>query len=95
MQTVTGSKTLLTAGKKRLLVDWGLFQGQRELKERNWADLPVDPRATDAVVLTHAHFDYSVYLPVRRRGRARLAGGGLAARPAPRVLVSRVLFGVA
>lgn len=63
-QTVTGSKTLLTAGDKRLLVDCGLFQGQRELRERNWAELPVDPRSIGAVVLTHAHLDHSGYLPV-------------------------------
>ena len=63
-QTVTGSKTLLTTGEKKLLVDCGLFQGQRELKERNWAALPVDPASIDAVVLTHAHLDHSGYLPV-------------------------------
>jgi len=63
-QTVTGSKTLLTTGRSTLLVDCGLFQGQRELKERNWADLPVDPRSIDAVVLTHAHLDHAGYLPV-------------------------------
>lgn len=63
-RTVTGSKTLVTAGRSKLLVDCGLFQGQRELKERNWAQLPVDPTSIDAVVLTHAHLDHSGYLPV-------------------------------
>ena len=63
-RTVTGSKTLQIAGKSKLLIDCGLFQGPRELKERNWANLPVDPGSIDAVVLTHAHLDHSGYLPV-------------------------------
>jgi len=48
---------------RRLLVDCGLFQGHRELRERNWAGPGFDPRALDAVLLTHAHMDHSGYLP--------------------------------
>lgn len=62
--TVTGSKYLVRAGKKKVLVDCGLFQGFKQLRLRNWAPLPVDPRELDAVVLTHAHLDHSGYLPV-------------------------------
>jgi len=61
--TVTGSKYLVEAGGKRLLVDCGLFQGEKELRERNWAPLPIEPRTMDWVVLTHAHIDHSGYLP--------------------------------
>ena len=61
--TVTGSKHLLTHGQTRLLVDCGLFQGLKNLRELNWEALPVDPRSIDAVVLTHAHLDHSGYLP--------------------------------
>lgn len=61
--TVTGSKYLLTCGAKRILVDCGLFQGYKQLRLRNWAKLPVDPRTIDAVILTHAHIDHSGYLP--------------------------------
>jgi metallo-beta-lactamase family protein len=61
--TVTGSRFLLTTAKSRLLVDCGLFQGLKELRLRNWAPFPVEPRAIDAVVLTHAHLDHSGYLP--------------------------------
>jgi metallo-beta-lactamase family protein len=61
--TVTGSKHLVEAGGKRILVDCGLFQGLKVLRERNWEPFPVDPRSIDAIVLTHAHLDHSGYLP--------------------------------
>jgi len=62
--TVTGSKYLLENERTRVLVDCGLFQGYKNLRLRNWAALPVDPRRIDAVVLTHAHLDHSGYLPL-------------------------------
>jgi metallo-beta-lactamase family protein len=62
-QTVTGSKHLVGTGSHQVLVDAGLFQGQKELRLRNWADLPMPARDIDAVVLTHAHLDHVGYLP--------------------------------
>jgi metallo-beta-lactamase family protein len=62
-RTVTGSKHLLQAGGRRLLVDCGLFQGLKPLRERNWQPLPVRADAIDALALTHAHLDHCGYLP--------------------------------
>ena len=61
---VTGSKHLLeTDSGARVLLDCGMFQGLRELTERNWTPPPVDPRHLDGVVLSHAHLDHCGYLP--------------------------------
>ncbi len=61
--TVTGSKYLVEAEGKRLLVDCGLFQGLKELRLRNWNPLPQKPSTFDWCVLTHAHLDHTGYLP--------------------------------
>ncbi len=61
--TVTGSKYLLESNGKKVLVDCGLFQGLRELRERNWQPLPFDPKELDAVIITHAHIDHTGFLP--------------------------------
>lgn len=61
--TVTGSKYLLEHNNRRVLVDCGLFQGLRELRERNWQDPPFSPSEIDAVIITHAHIDHTGYLP--------------------------------
>ena len=77
--TVTGSKYLLETREARVLVDCGLFQGFRGLRERNWAALPFDARSLDAVVLTHAHIDHTGYVPklitLGFRGRIYCTGG--------------------
>jgi metallo-beta-lactamase family protein len=61
--TVTGSKYLVVTNKARVLVDCGMFQGLKELRERNWQDPPFDPHTIDAVLITHAHIDHTGYLP--------------------------------
>ena len=61
--TVTGSKYLVESGNSRVLVDCGLFQGFKELRERNWQEPPFDPRSLNAVLITHAHIDHTGYLP--------------------------------
>ena len=74
--TVTGSKHLInlsgdTSGKSGLqvLIDCGMFQGQKEWRERNWQPLPIPPREIEAVILTHAHLDHCGWIP-------RLVKGG-------------------
>jgi metallo-beta-lactamase family protein len=62
-RTVTGSKFLLEHADQRILVDCGLFQGLKALRERNWEPLPVPASSIDVVVLTHAHLDHTGYLP--------------------------------
>ena len=86
--TVTGSKHLLSCGDSRILVDCGLFQGLKNLRELNWQALPIAPREIDAVVLTHGHLDHCGYLP-------RLVQGGFAGRihatPATRDVATLIL----
>jgi len=67
--TVTGSMHLVTANGHRVLLDCGLFQGLKELRERNWRDFAFDPKSIDAVVISHAHIDHTGALPLLvRRG---------------------------
>jgi metallo-beta-lactamase family protein len=61
--TVTGSKYLIETDRAKVLIDCGLFQGGRELRERNWQAPPFNAASLDAVLLTHAHIDHTGYLP--------------------------------
>lgn len=61
--TVTGSRFLVEHGDARLLVDCGMFQGERDLRRRNWDTFPADAGQIDAVVISHAHLDHVGWLP--------------------------------
>ncbi len=61
--TVTGSKFVIEVGGNRAMIDCGLFQGLKELRQRNWDPLPINPASLGWVLLTHAHIDHTGYLP--------------------------------
>ena len=65
--TVSGSKFLVDTGETRFFVDYGMFQGPKYLRLRNWEDSPVAPASVDHVLLTHAHIDHSGMLPALAR----------------------------
>ncbi len=61
--TVTGSKFLIETSEKNIMIDCGMFQGLKELREMNWIGLPVNVEQVDMVLLTHGHLDHVGYLP--------------------------------
>ncbi len=62
-KTVTGSAYLLESDGARVLVDYGMFQGEKQLRLLNWAEPPFHPAEVAAVVLTHTHLDHIGRLP--------------------------------
>lgn len=87
-QTVTGSRFLIESNSGKVLIDAGLFQGQKQLRLRNWEPFPIDPSTLDGVVLTHAHLDHSGYLPALVRAGFR---GSIWATPSTVALTKIVL----
>jgi metallo-beta-lactamase family protein len=85
---VTGSKYLLSAFRKNILIDCGLFQGLKKLRLINWEPFPVDPASIDFVLLTHGHLDHVGYLP-------RLVNEGYAGRiwgTSPTLEIARIIL---
>ena len=82
--TVTGSRYLVEAHGRRILIDAGLFQGPKELRARNWEPLPIEASSLAAVVLTHAHIDHTGFLP--RLVKDGFAGPTFATTPTVRLL---------
>ncbi len=87
--TVTGSKYLVEAGGRKLLLDCGLFQGLKALRERNRQVPPFDPQSLDCVVLSHAHLDHSGGLPLLAKGGFR---GPIYCTPATAALLEVLLL---
>jgi metallo-beta-lactamase family protein len=73
-RTVTGSQYLLEAGDEKVMIDCGMFQGEKELRLRNWADPDFDPGSVRALVLTHTHLDHIGRVPrlVKQGFRGRI-----------------------
>lgn len=69
--TVTGSMFLLHCGSRDVLVDCGMYQGDRQWRQRNWQHLPFQASDIDGVVLTHAHLDHCGRLPLLTRAGYR------------------------
>ena len=86
---VSGSRHLVEGDDARVLVDCGLFQGEKELRERNWDRFAVPPDSIDAVVLTHGHIDHSGWLPRLTRDGFR---GQIWATPATVDLLGILLY---
>ncbi|MCG2420145.1 MBL fold metallo-hydrolase [Aequorivita sp. F47161] len=74
--TVTGSKFLIETTEQNILIDCGMFQGLKKLREKNWEQLPIDVSAIDVVLLTHGHLDHTGYLPrlVKNGYRGKIIG---------------------
>jgi metallo-beta-lactamase family protein len=86
--TVTGSKYLLRAFEKNILIDCGLFQGLKKLRLTNWKPFPVDPKSIDLVLLTHGHLDHVGYLP----RLAKEGFGGEIWATAPTLEIAKVIL---
>lgn len=86
--TVTGSKYLIETPEQNILIDCGMFQGLKELRERNWEQLPVDISAIDVVLLSHGHLDHTGYLPrlVKQGYRGKIIG------TAPTLAITKIIL---
>ncbi|HET8804085.1 MAG TPA: MBL fold metallo-hydrolase [Aequorivita sp.] len=86
--TVTGSKFLIETSEQNILIDCGMFQGLKELREKNWDYLPIDVAAIDVVLLTHGHLDHTGYLPrlIKQGYRGKIAA------TAPTLAITKIIL---
>ena len=87
-RTVTGSKYLIETSEKNILIDCGMFQGLKELREKNWEYLPIDVSEIEVVLLTHGHLDHTGYLPrlVKQGFRGKIIG------TAPTLAITKIIL---
>lgn len=62
-RTVTGSAYLVDSGRSQVMVDFGMFQGPKQIRQRNWVDPEFPAPEVDAVILTHTHLDHIGRVP--------------------------------
>ncbi len=62
-QTVTGSCHVVEAANKKIMIDCGLFQGPRLIRERNYLPFSMIPQTVDYLLISHAHIDHSGMIP--------------------------------
>lgn len=76
--TVTGSKFLLETPEQNILIDCGMFQGIKELREQNWQDIPFNVASINTILLTHGHLDHTGYLPrlLKQGFKGKIIGTG-------------------
>src|SRR5690606_12137141 len=86
--TVTGSKFYLETPELNIMVDCGMFQGLKELRQQNWSSLPIDVPKIDLVLLTHGHLDHTGYLPrlLREGFKGKIVG------TAPTLAITRIIL---
>ncbi len=86
--TVTGSKFLIETPQHKILIDCGMFQGLKELREQNWKEFPIDASNIDIVLLTHGHLDHTGYLPrlVKQGFRGKIYG------TAPTLAIAKIIL---
>ncbi len=86
--TVTGSKFLVETPEQNILIDCGMFQGLKELREKNWEYLPIEVSEIDVVLLTHGHLDHTGYLPrlVKQGFRGKIVG------TAPTLAITKIIL---
>jgi len=86
--TVTGSKFYLETPDLNIMIDCGMFQGVKELRQQNWIPLSIDVSKIDLVLLTHGHLDHTGYLPrlVKEGFRGKILG------TAPTLEVTRIIL---
>ncbi|MCG2431884.1 MBL fold metallo-hydrolase RNA specificity domain-containing protein [Aequorivita xiaoshiensis] len=86
--TVTGSKFYIETPEQNILIDCGMFQGVKEMREKNWEDLPIAISEIDIVLLTHGHLDHTGYLPrlVKKGYRGKIIG------TAPTLAIAKIIL---
>ncbi|WP_313114384.1 MBL fold metallo-hydrolase [Aequorivita sediminis] len=86
--TVTGSKFYIETPEQNILIDCGMFQGVKEIRKKNWEDLPIAIPSIDAVLLTHGHLDHTGYLPrlVKNGYRGKIIG------TAPTLAIAKIIL---